>query len=548
MMDLTALEFGRAVFDLLFMSSVRAVALILPVLLTLALIRPRRPALEHGVWTAVLSGMLLLPVLGLLSLSPELSPSVLVETAMPVLTIPAWSSAEVAALAADDGSSVDWRGLTGLLSILVTALLLLQSTVLRRRILRLIARADAITEPAAQQLLHSLLGETKLSHPPTLVSSPEVGTPVVFGCFRPTIILPATWLQWSRAKLRAVLLHELSHIARRDGWVMVTASLNTALFWFHPGARWLRNRLRALAEMACDDHAIMVARDPESYAETLLEIAKCCRDKGALPATTPAMAHTPRVTRRIERILRTPGFHSGMLLRTVRRRLALAVLSATILISLVSVTLGQSDGVTLTGSVQDASGARIAEATVLIVDSVRNTTEATTTGADGSYRLDGLAPSATYEIEVSARGFATHSQTVDLTADKRFDVTLEVGRIQEAVVVSGKRPPAGPSQAKGPRKRIRVGGNVQKAKLVKHVSPIYAVDVQQEGVEGTVLLEAVISKEGEPIGLKPINTVVDRRLVTAAIESVSQWRYQPMLLNGQPIEVVTTISVAFQLP
>ena len=548
MIDLAALEFGRAVFDLLLMSSVRAVALIVPVCVALLLIRSRRPALQHGVCTAVLCGMLLLPALGLLSLLPDLSASVMVETAMPVLAIPAWSGSEVPTLATDAGSSTDWRGWAGLLSVLVTSILLLRSILVRRRILQLVARADAITQPAAQQLLASLVGETKLSHVPTLVSSSEVATPVVFGSLRPTVILPANWPQWRREKLRAVLLHELAHVARGDGWVMVAASLNSAVFWFHPLARWLRSRLRVLAEMACDDHAVMVARDPEGYAETLLEIAERCRDQRVFPATTLAMAHTPRVTRRIERILRNPAFHSGMLGRAVRRRLTLAVLSATILLSLVSVTLGQSDGVTLTGSVQDASGARIAEATVLIVDSVRNTTEATTTGADGSYRLDGLTPSSAYGIEVSARGFRAHSQTLDLTADKRLDIALEVGQIHEAVVVSGKRPPADRSQTKGQRRRTRVGGNVQPARLVKRVSPLYAVDVQQEGVEGTVRLEAVISKAGEPMGLRAINTVVDPRLVTAAIEAVRQWRYQSTMLNGQPIEVVMTIKVAFHLP
>ncbi len=544
----TALELGRDVFDLLLASSVKAVGLIALAWLALIFIRPRRPALEHAVWAAVLCGMLLLPALGVLALLPDASSRVMVETAIPVPAVPAWASPALPVSATDTGSSAYWRGAAGLLSLLVTTILLLRPTLVRRRVLRLIARADVITQPAAHQLLQRLLGETNLSRAPRLVSSPEVGTPVVFGCFRPVIILPAAWQQWTSEKLHTVLLHELTHVARRDGWVMAAGSLNAAVFWFHPLARWLHRQLRMVAEMACDDHAVMVARDPEGYAETLLEIAERCQDKGALPATTPAMAHTPRVTRRIERILRNPAFHSGMLCGAVRRPLTVAALSATILLSLVSVTFGQPGGVTLSGSVQDASGARIPKATVLIVDSARSITEATTTGADGSYRLDGLAPSAAYGIEVRARGFTIHSQAMDLSADKHLDITLEVGRIQEAVVVSGKRRPVDSSRATTIRKRIRVGGNVQKAKLVQHIRPIYPVDAEQEGVEGTVLLEAIISKQGEPIGLKTINTVVDRRLVTAAIEAVRYWRYKPVLLNGQPIEVVTTINVVFQLP
>ena len=300
--------------------------------------------------------------------------------------------------------------------------------------------------------------------------------------------------------------------------------------------------------MACDDHAVMVDRDPEGYAETLLEIAKSERDKRALPALIPAMAHTAKVTRRIERILRNRGLQSGLLSRTARRHLSVAALSATVLLSLVSITVGQSDGVSLSGSVLDATGARIPGATVFIIDPARNITEATTTSPAGSYRLDGLLPSATYEIEIRARGFAVGRQTVDLTSDRHMDITLEVGRVQEAIVIAGKRSADDASQPQPPRKRIRIGGNVEPVNLLQHIKPIYPADAEQEGVEGTVLLEAVISKEGEPVGLKATNTVVDQRLVSAAMEAVRLWRYKPALLNGEPVEVVTTMSIVFRLP
>ena len=548
MIDEIALEIGRAVFDLLVLNSFKAAVLILPVWLALLLIRPRRPALTHGVWTAVLCVMLLLPVLGSLNFLLEFSSAVMVETAIPFQAISAWSSPEVTALAAGASSSPDWPGLAGLLSVLVTTILLLRSLFVRRRLLGLIGRADPVDQPVARDLLHGLVKETGLGHPPRLLSSPEIGTPAVFGCLRKTVILPAVWQTWSSEKLQAVLLHELTHVARRDGWTIAAASLNSAVFWFHPLSWWLRGQIRIFAEMACDDHAIMVGRDPEGYAETLLEIAELRRDVGALPSTAPAMAHTPRVTRRIERILKSAAFHSGILGGAAWRRLSAVALSAVLLLSLVSVTVGQSEGVTLSGSVQDASGARVPGATVLIADPFLGNTEATTAGEDGTFRLGGLLQSATYEIEVQARGFATGKQTVDLTTDRRIDITLEVGRVEEVIVIAGTRQSHGSSQPTTPRRRIQVGGKVEPAKLVQHIRPIYPADAEREGVEGPVLLEAVISQEGEPIGLKAINVAVDQRLTSAAIEAVRLWRYEPVLLNGKPIEVVTTINVAFRLP
>ena len=198
MMGATVVEFGKVVFDVLFLSSLRAMVLILPVWLVLSLIRPRWPALEHGVWSAVLCGMLLLPVLDLSGRLPGTSSSVIVETTVSVPVMPAWSDAAVSPLTTAISSSVDWRGLAGLLSLLVTSILLLRSMTAWRRVLQLTARADAIAEPASQELLPSSLKAAKLGHAPKLVSSPEVRTPVVFGFIRPVIILPATC--WNGAR------------------------------------------------------------------------------------------------------------------------------------------------------------------------------------------------------------------------------------------------------------------------------------------------------------------------------------------------------------
>jgi protein TonB len=60
-------------------------------------------------------------------------------------------------------------------------------------------------------------------------------------------------------------------------------------------------------------------------------------------------------------------------------------------------------------------------------------------------------------------------------------------------------------------------------------------------------MQAVISEEGDVIKLEVLNQLVDPRLVEAAVEAVKQWKYQPTLLNGAPIEVVTHVDVNFIL-
>ena len=102
-----------------------------------------------------------------------------------------------------------------------------------------------------------------------------------------------------------------------------------------------------------------------------------------------------------------------------------------------------------------------------------------------------------------------------------------------------------PPPPKEAPKRIRVGGQVQTAKLVNKVQPIYPALAKQARIQGTVRLQAVIAKDGSIVELQVLSG--HPLLVQAALDAVRQWHYQPTLLNGDPVEVVTTIDVVFTL-
>ena len=96
-----------------------------------------------------------------------------------------------------------------------------------------------------------------------------------------------------------------------------------------------------------------------------------------------------------------------------------------------------------------------------------------------------------------------------------------------------------------PPDRIRVGGNQQQAQLVKQTRPVYPSAAKEARIQGVVKLSAVIAKDGSVQDL-----TVDSGhplLVPAAVEAVKQWLYQPTMLNGQPVEVVTKIDINFTL-
>ncbi len=111
-------------------------------------------------------------------------------------------------------------------------------------------------------------------------------------------------------------------------------------------------------------------------------------------------------------------------------------------------------------------------------------------------------------------------------------------------VLSGAAPPPPPPKATTP-KRIRVGGQVEAAKLIFQPKPEYPPLAKMARIQGTVRLEAIISKDGTIQDLKVLSG--HPLLVKAALEAVQRWRYQPTLLNGEPVEVVTEIDCNFTL-
>ncbi len=100
------------------------------------------------------------------------------------------------------------------------------------------------------------------------------------------------------------LKHEQTHIRRRDNWVTLAAEWNQVFYWFHPVAWFIRRRLTALAEQACDDAVLESLGDRTAYAKHLLEMAaRLAGTQRRLHPVSVAMAATPQVERRIDAIL-----------------------------------------------------------------------------------------------------------------------------------------------------------------------------------------------------------------------------------------------------
>ncbi|SFP57877.1 Signal transducer regulating beta-lactamase production, contains metallopeptidase domain [Bradyrhizobium sp. Ghvi] len=125
--------------------------------------------------------------------------------------------------------------------------------------------------------------------------SRDVGGPVTFGS---TILVPPQFFGWDAKKRLAVLAHEGAHVANRDFYVLLLASLNRVMFWFSPFSWWQLARLAELAEIISDARAIEMIDDRLSYAEILLDVASVKPRPMEL-----AMAQVSTVRARVERII-----------------------------------------------------------------------------------------------------------------------------------------------------------------------------------------------------------------------------------------------------
>jgi len=119
-----------------------------------------------------------------------------------------------------------------------------------------------------------------------------------------------------------------------------------------------------------------------------------------------------------------------------------------------------------------------------------------------------------------------------------------LGGVIGSVLSQAAPPPPPPPTPQAP-KRIRVGGQVESAKLIFQPKPEYPPLAKMARIQGTVRLDAIISKDGTIQDLKVISG--HPLLVKAALEAVQRWRYQPTMLNGDAVEVATEIDVNFTL-
>jgi TonB family protein len=373
--------------------------------------------------------------------------------------------------------------------------------------------------------------------------------PLTWGIFRPVVVLPSGATKWPEDRRRMVLSHELAHISRHDWFLQICAEFVRAIYWFHPLVWLAAARLRQESERASDDAVLRSGVAPSNYASQLLDLARTLENTGRAWSTALAIARPSNLERRFAAML-NPSINRSRL--SFGTTLLIPFLSLCLLFPLAALHLSaQNLSGKTSGTIHDPSGAGVANATIIMSNQEAKTIDMTTTDREGNFTFKPL-PAGNYELQVLKPGFETYRMPqVSLDAGRDFTAIfpLQVGAITEHVMVvpDGSTKHAPSETTSGKPSRLSIGGEVQAAKIVTRVQPIYPESARSAGISGTVVLHAVIGRDGKPLSLRVKNSQIDADLARSAVEAVNQWRYTPTLLNGEPIEVDTTITVIYSL-
>jgi beta-lactamase regulating signal transducer with metallopeptidase domain len=290
-------------------------------------------AWRHLVWTFAVTALLLLPVLTMVMPAWVMPIHVAAATPSPAISAPTaptavvispvsapstFRSAELNFGPTFDGTpaavaqpattslsalrSVSWASVALVLYLAGVVVLTMRLMVERLAIRRIAGNSADVNDPEWVALLRECERAVGVDTPVRLLRSCDQSMPMTFGTRRPTVVIPSIADTWTSDRRRAVLLHELAHVARRDCFTQLLAAVTCAAYWIHPGTWWVARRLRIERELACDDRVLSVGAHARDYAQHLLELAYSLGGYRA-PALVVSMARPKQLEGRMLAVL-----------------------------------------------------------------------------------------------------------------------------------------------------------------------------------------------------------------------------------------------------
>ena len=377
--------------------------------------------------------------------------------------------------------------------------------------------------------------------------SPKINSPVTFGYRTPVVILPPSFPGMSESCRRSILCHELLHVRRKDWLSTVIEEIVRSVFWFHPAVWWLLGRIHLSREQVVDHEVVRLIGNRQPYLDSLLEIAQTRARLKAVPA--PLFLRESHFIQRVTLLLKEASMSrtrllislagiAVLLIGTVQIAAAWFPLTGSpIIVEEETVDMkstparpihspSESDGV-VGGSAGGIAGGIPGG----VVGGVAGSKAPTTTKPD--IKVFGTSPTPD-GIVGGIPGGVTGGTQGDIPGGV-------VGNLLSNMAKTAPPPPPKPRR----RDPIKIGGNFMESKLMRKIEPAYPELAKRTRTQGNVILIVTVDEEGNVADIKVSGG--HPLLNDAAVNAVKQWKYSPTLLNGVPVPVITTVTVAFRL-
>ena len=464
---------------------------------------------------------------------------------------------------------------------------------------------------------------------------PEIAQPVAFGWLRPVVLLPRRTAELPLDAQRAVVCHELLHVARRDWLWMLGEEAIRSLFSFHPAIWFAVAKLQLSREELVDEGVVRITAARQPYIRALALFA-------GEPAAFAAAASFIRRRHLVSRIRQLSKDQTMSRLRIACGSvilLAVVVGSGWIAVSavplrpegttLLHVPKPAGPGGTLLPQIEPESlatvdqraanqdaGARRAqddrEKFEALMAKLQVAAAQLRAGKDAQQSVGpvvtqrvppvypeaakghGVEATVTVRVTIGTAGEVTNVEALrtrltterDINdpafwasqpsklfgqaaedavrqwrfepagASRRFELSVSFGKQDQMVFVPiGQGGVAAtptptvvtyaPELAQGDKPARLRSGSVRPPQLVTRVEPVYPPAARAANIQGVVILEIVISTDGTVKEGRVLRSI--QVLDQAALDAVVQWRYEPTLLNGAPVEVIATVTINFTL-
>jgi TonB family protein len=405
---------------------------------------------------------------------------------------------------------------------------LMKTSLLRRRAELVVLERDSSSE---YQRYKRLFGVTDAR----VGVSAEVAGPVTIGVKRPMLLLPADMdLSARREDVGAVFAHEFAHMSRHDFAKNLLYELLSLPIAFHPLLWMTRTRLSESREMVCDAMAAEAVAGRQDYARSLLRLASDF-SKRTRTANFHAIGifdanHFSNFERRIMNLTEKRIELRGM------RRVAMATAAVVIGFGACASALALRVHVSAPMSSRQENKALVAH---------EIPAQAAQTQAVSAAQSSPMPEAFVMGVPHSDTGAPAQVMKVEVTPITEVSTVAGSPAPMRIRVLTPAKDEPSEMESQANDHVARVSGGVMAGNVVSKVNPVYPQEAKDAKVQGTVVLDAVIGKDGNIRSLQIVSG--PEELTKSAWEAVKQWTYKPYLLNGNPTEVETTITVNYSL-